>query len=93
MPSNPATEKHTTTDCWTLSPAWRHVVTEPLLPVQHGDEITMTCSTGLILEGENIATCNDGALVPESDKAPWCLSKLDKMMKPPFSVASRGYSY
>ena len=59
----------------TLSPAWRHIVTEPLLPVKHGEEITLTCPADLSLTGGNKAACNDGILVVSPDNAPWCYGK------------------
>ena len=62
-------------DCTTLSPIWRDVVAEPLLPAKHGEEITLTCPADLSLEGGNKATCNDGILVLSPENAPWCYGK------------------
>ena len=58
-----------------MSPVWRHVVVEPLLPAKHGEEITLTCPADLSLEGGNKATCNDGILVLSPEKVPWCLGR------------------
>ena len=39
-------------------------MTDPTLPVQHGDEITLTCPADHIKRGGNKATCLDAQLVP-----------------------------
>ena len=65
------TEKHSTTACTTLDPAWKHVETEPSLPVQHGEVVTLTCPERKNLVGSDVATCNDGKLF-SVDLDPFC---------------------
>ena len=39
-------------------------MTDPALPVEHGVEITLTCSAGYNNTGGDKATCQSGQLVP-----------------------------
>ena len=52
---------------------WVDVVTSPRLPVEHGEELYLTCSNGQRNTGAKTATCMDGRLVqPEGDAPPQC---------------------
>ena len=54
--------------CKTLDSGWKNVVTEPTLPVPHGQEITLTCPADHLKKRNQInrATCHDGILVPNT---------------------------
>ena len=45
--------------------------TEPVLPVQHGTEMTVECRPGFINKGENLGKCDDGEIFPGGD-TPLC---------------------
>ena len=64
------TDRNTKTDCSTLSSTWTHVQTEPSLPVQHGEVVSLRCPVGKTLDGADTATCKDGTLDSEID--PYC---------------------
>ena len=51
-------------NCKTLDPTWKEVVTEPVLPVQHGTEITLSCPADYTNKGSDKAVCQDGVFDP-----------------------------
>jgi hypothetical protein len=54
-------------NCNTLDKTWNYVTTEPSLPVNHRAEVTLKCPAGYLHTGSNVATCQNGQLVPESE--------------------------
>ena len=60
--------------CEDLDPTWKNVVTEPVLPVEDGVEVTLTCVGGWFNKGGKKATCQSGDLVPTKG-APYCFGK------------------
>ena len=47
---------------------WNNIQTEPVLPVQHGTELTLSCAAvDFTNMGGDKATCQDGLLVPVDD--------------------------
>ena len=51
-------------ECKTLDSTWINVTTEPNLPVQYKDNVTLPCLADHVNKGGNKATCLDGELVP-----------------------------
>ena len=64
-------------DCPRLDPTWKHVQTEPPLPVTHGVEITLSCPADYTNKGGDKATCQDGKVVPS--KTPRQCSSIGKL--------------
>ena len=50
-------------------------MTEPVLPVEDGVEVKLTCAGGRSNKGGKNATCQSGDLVPEKG-APYCFGKI-----------------
>ena len=59
--------------CKNLDSTWSKVVTDPILPVEHGVEITLNCPADHVNKGGNMATCLSGKLVPTTTP-PQCSS-------------------
>ena len=55
--------KNILANCKTLDPTWKEVVTDPVLPVQHGTEITLSCPVDYTNKGGDKAVCQDGQFV------------------------------
>ena len=50
----------------------RGVVTEPKLPLRHGERVLLKCFDGGVNLGGDVGTCRDGVIVPDG-AAPFCL--------------------
>ena len=51
-------------DCETVDAAWKNVITDPTLPVEHETEVTLSCPTDHTNQGGDRAVCRDGTLSP-----------------------------
>ena len=74
--------------CSTVNPTWSNVVTEPVLPVQHGAQITLSCDDGYTNKGGDKATCQNGQVTPTTKPPDFQGETAIKFPKPPlhFSV-------
>ena len=64
-------------DCKVLPLEWDdNLVPEPLLPQQHGTEVTLKCSPGFVIRGTQRTTCNDGVLELDAVQPPFCISGM-----------------
>ena len=50
----------------------RGIVTEPALPIQHGERVLLKCFDGAVNLGGDVGTCRDGVIVPDG-AAPFCI--------------------
>ena len=57
---------------WILSV--RGVVTEPALPVKHGERVLFKCHDGLVRLGGDVGVCKDGVVLANRS-APLCLGR------------------
>ena len=64
-------------ECTALNSAWKGVKPDPVLPVQDGTELTLSCSADheALNKGGNKATCQNGLVVP-TKIPPSCIGKL-----------------
>ena len=62
----------TESNCDTLDPAWKGVLTEPPLSVQHGAEISLSCSCDHVIK----ATCLYGKIVPTERLSLCCINGM-----------------
>ncbi|KAL5270570.1 hypothetical protein ACHWQZ_G001317 [Mnemiopsis leidyi] len=44
--------------CTKLPESWSEVIVDPAIPVQHGEEVSVTCRAGFQLKGSDRITCN-----------------------------------
>ena len=49
-------------DCETVDAAWKKVITDPTLPVEHETEVTLSCPTDHTNQGGDKAVCREGTL-------------------------------
>ena len=47
-------------ECTALPETWTNMNTDTVFPVNYGDVATVTCSTGSVLSGDNVITCQEG---------------------------------
>ena len=59
--------------CETLDSTWGNVVTDPILPIEHGKEVTLTFPYDHVNVGGSKAACQDGFIVPNINTPPQCI--------------------
>ena len=65
-------KKHSLVSCESLPSSWKQVETESQFPIPPGSEVSLKCSPGHSLTGDDIVTCDEGTTFLFND-SPSCV--------------------